>query len=89
MAYIPAKIMCLNEQEYHKKVETKIEDYLGYFATRDKAIEKLKIVLKEFKKAKTVAFKLRQEFIDEYIERRDKDCIVSLEIMKKMFQRED
>lgn len=39
-----------------KKLSIKIEDYSGHFATHDKAGEKLKIVIKEFKEAKSFAF---------------------------------
>ena len=61
---------------------------MGHFAIHDQAVEKLKIVFKEFKEAKSDAFRLRKEFIDKYTTTRAKDCNVSPEVMKKMFQRD-
>ena len=72
-----------------KKLVIKIGDYLGHFFTHDKAIKKLKIVIKEFEGEKSVAFRLRKYFINEYIRRQAKDYKVSSEAMKKMLQRED
>ena len=50
--------------------------------------EKLKEAYKELRNAKSVALEHRKEFIEEYIARHAKDCNVSPEIFKKMFQRE-
>ena len=69
-----------------KKLATKIGDYLGHFSTHDKAVEKSKIGLKEFKKAKSIAFERWKEFINKYIARWAKDCKVSPEIIKKLLQ---
>ena len=61
---------------------------MGHFVTGEEAKEKLKEAYKELKKAKSVAYEHRKEFFEEYIARRAKDCNVSPEIFKKMFQRE-
>lgn len=56
-----------------KKLTIKIVDCLGHFATCDRAVEKLKIATKELKEEKSVYFKLRKGFINEYITRWAKD----------------
>ena len=51
------KSCVLTSRNIIKKIlATKIGDYLGHFSTHDKAVEKSKIGLKEFKKAKSIAF---------------------------------
>ena len=71
-----------------KKISTKLGDYSGPFVTPDEAVEKLEIVMKVHKEAKSVSYKLRNNFINEYIARGAEDCKVSPKVMKNVLQRE-